>query len=331
MVSRRNLTILDVAHMAGVSTATVSRALNGGKISSRTQRRVDDAVRKLGYQRNTLARGLVTGKTGVIGVCVPDVLGPLYAQMARGIEDVLTPLGVQYTLVTSSRDGGREGAATRFLLAQQVDGLILIGSQLDAPELTALVGDRPAVLVQREADTAPYPTLSLDNARGAQAALEHLFQNGHRRVAHIAGVRRDGRARQKAYEQVLRAAGLTPVVIPSDSTESGGILAANTLADYPETTAVFCSNDRVALGLYYALRGRGVRVPEDLSVVGFDDLPWGEYLAPPLTTVRQPGREMGRLAARLVLGENAVTESTFVEPELVVRASVCAPRGGEST
>ena len=329
MVSRRNLTILDVATAAGVSTATVSRALNGGKISGRTQRRVDDAVRALGYQRNTLARGLVTGKTGVIGVSVPDVLGPLYAQMARGIEDVLTPLGVRYTLVTSSRDGEREGAATRFLLEQQVDGLILIGSQLDAPELTALVGDRPAVLVQREADAAPYPTLSLDNARGVRAALEHLFENGHRRVAHIAGVRRDGRARQGAYEQVLRAAGLTPVVIPSDSTESGGILAANTLADYPDVTAVFCSNDRVALGLYHALRGRGVRVPEDLSVVGFDDLPWGEYLAPPLTTVRQPGREMGQLAARLVLGEKAVTESTFVEPELVVRASVCAPRGGE--
>ncbi len=329
MVSRRNLTILDVAHTAGVSTATVSRALNGGKISSRTQRRVDAAVRALGYQRNTLARGLVTGKTGVIGVCVPDVLGPLYAQMARGIEDVLTPLGVQYTLVTSSRDGEREAAATRFLLEQQVDGLILIGSQLDAPELAALIGDRPAVLVQREADTAPYPTLSLDNAQGVQVALAHLFANGHRRIAHIAGVRRDGRSRQGAYERVLRAAGLTPIVIPSDSTESGGVVAATTLADHPQTTAVFCSNDRVALGLYHALRGRGVRVPEDLSVVGFDDLPWGEYLAPPLTTVRQPGREMGRLAARSVLGENAVAESTLVEPELVVRASVCAPRGGE--
>lgn len=327
-MSRRNLTILDVASAAGVSTATVSRALNGGKISGRAQRRVEDAVRALGYQRNTLARGLVTGKTGVVGVSVPDVLGPLYAQMARGIEDVLTPLGMQYTFVTSSRDREREAAATRFLLEQQVDGLILIGGQLSASELTALIGSRRAVLVQREADATPYPTLSLDNAQGVRAALEHLFGNGHRRVAHIAGVRRDGRARQEAYEQVLRAAGLTPVVISSDSTEAGGISAGAALAAYPDVTAVFCSNDRVALGLYHALRGRGVRVPEDLSVVGFDDLPWGAYLAPPLTTVRQPGREMGRLAARLVLGENIA--STFVEPELVVRASVRAPRGGET-
>lgn len=326
MVNRRNLTILDVAHAAGVSTATVSRALNGGKISSGALLRVNDAVQALGYQRNTLARGLVTGKTGVVGVGVPDVLGPLYAQMARGIEDVLTPLGMQYTLVTSSRDRAREAAATRFLLEHQVDGLILIGSQLSAAELAALVGDRPAVLVQREGDAAAYPTLSLDNAQGVRAALEHLFAHGHRRIAHIAGVRRDGEVRQSAYEDTLRAAGLSSLVLPSDSTEAGGIAAGEMLAASPEVTAVFCSNDRVALGLYHALRRRGTRVPDDVSVVGFDDLPWGEYLAPPLTTVRQPGREMGQLAARLLLGE---ADDAPVSPELVVRASVGPPKGGE--
>jgi LacI family transcriptional regulator len=329
-VSRRNLTILDVANAAGVSTATVSRALNGGKISGRAQRLVEDAVRALGYQRNTLARGLVTGKTGVVGVLVPDVLGPLYAQMARGIEDVLTPLGMQYTFVTSSRDRAREGAATRFLLEQQVDGLILIGSRLRAEDLTALVGERPAVLVQREGDAAPYPTLSLDNALGVRAALSHLFGNGHRRVVHIAGVRRDGEARAQAYEETMRAAGLASLVIPSDSTEAGGVSGGAALAAHGDVTAVFCSNDRVALGLYHALRERGVRIPEDVSVVGFDDLPWGEYLAPPLTTVRQPGRAMGQLAARLLLGE-ATADVRPVEPELVVRASVGRPKGGETT
>ena len=328
MVNRRNLTISDVAHTAGVSTATVSRALNGGKISSGALLRVSDAVRALGYQRNTLARGLVTGKTGVVGVGVPDVLGPLYAQMARGIEDVLTPLGMQYALVTSSRDRAREVAATRFLLEHQVDSLILIGSQLSAAELNALVGDRPVVLVQREGEAAAYPTLNLDNARGVRAALEHLFGYGHRRVAHIAGVRRDGKARQKAYEDATRATGLPPVVISSDATEAGGVAAGEMLAAYPNVTAVLCSNDRVALGLYHALRGRGVRVPDDVSVVGFDDLPWGEFLAPPLTTVRQPGREMGWLAARRLLGE-AVGDAP-VSPELVVRASVGPPKGGEA-
>ena len=323
-MSKRNLTILDVARTADVSTATVSRALNGGKVSGRALRRVEAAVRALGYQRNTLARGLVTGKTGGVGVSVPDVLGPLYAQMARGIEDVLTPLGMQYTLVTSSRDRAREVAATRFLLEHQVDGLILIGSELDADDLGALVGDRPAVLVQREGDVAAYPTLSLDNAQGVQAALTHLFGQGHRRIAHIAGVRRDGEARRAAYESVLRAAGLEPLTLPSDSTEAGGVAAGEALAAYGDVTAVLCSNDRVALGLYHALRGRGVQVPDEVSVVGFDDLPWGEYLAPPLTTVRQPGRTMGRLAARLLLGDAPARALPF-QPELVVRASVGPP------
>ena len=260
---------------------------------------------------------------------VPDVLGPLYAQMARGIEDVLTPLGMQYTLVTSSRDAAREGVALRFLLEHQVDGLILIGSQLEGSDLSALVGDRPAVFAQREGDAAPYPTLTLDNAGGVRTALDHLFACGHQNVAHVAGVRRDGLVRRRAYEAVMGARGLTPVVLESDSTETGGVAAGAMLSDHPDVTAVLCSNDRVALGLYHVLRRRGVRVPEDVSVVGFDDLPWGEFLAPPLTTVRQPGREMGRLAARLLLGE--AEDTAPVQPELVVRASVAAPgaRGGD--
>ena len=328
-MTRRNLTIFDVARAAGVSTATVSRALNGGKISGRTQRRVDDAVRELGYQRNTLARGLVTGKTGVVGVLVPDVLGPLYAQMARGIEDVLTPLGIQYTLVTSSRDPERERAATRFLLEHQVDGLILIGSELGADDLAALVGSRPAVLVQREGDAAAFPTLTLDNILGVKLALEHLFAAGHRHIAHIAGVRRDGAVRRRAYEDILGAAALEPLVVVSDSLEAGGVAAAATLLTRPDITAVFCSNDRIALGLYHALHAQSARIPDDISVVGFDDLPWGEYLAPPLTTVRQPGREMGSLAARLLLGDAAADEISLVQPELVVRASVRTLGGGE--
>ena len=318
-MTKRNLTILDVARSAGVSTATVSRALNGGKISSKAQRRVNDAVRALGYQRNTLARGLVTGKTGVVGVLVPDMLGPLYAQMARGIEDILTPLGMQYMLVASSRDPIREAAATRFLLEHQVDGLILIGSELDAGDLAALIGNRPAVLVQREGDAAVYPTLSLDNALGVKLALEHLFAAGHRHIAHIAGVRRDGAVRRQAYENFTETAGLELLVISSDALEAGGLAAAETLLTHPDITAVFCTNDRVALGLYHALHAWSVRVPDDISVVGFDDLPWGKYLAPPLTTVRQPGREIGQLAAQLLLGAPA---ETSLQPELVVRASV---------
>lgn len=334
---KRNLTILDVAQAAGVSTATVSRALNGGKISLKAQRAVRRAVQDLGYQRNTLARGLVTGKTGVIGVLVPDVLGPLYAQMARGIEDVLTPLGMQYTLVTSSRDVSREQLATQFLLEQQVDGLILIGSQMGAEALRPLVASRTqAVLVQREALTSQVDlcAVELDNPYGVEAALTHLLSLGHRHIAHIAGVRRDGAARLAAYHQVLEGAGIAArYVFQGNSTEASGISAARELLAFPEITAVLCSNDRVALGLYHALRGQSRCVPQSISVVGFDDLPWGEYVSPPLTTVRQPGREMGRLAARCVLDARAGSappETVLVRPELVVRASVADLRGGEA-
>lgn len=332
-MTKRNLTILDVAREAEVSTATVSRALNGGKVSAAAQWRVERAVEALGYRRNTLARGLVTGKTGVIGVLVPDVLGPLYAQMARGIEDVLTPLGMQYTLVTSSRDVTREALAARFLLEHQVDGLILIGSQMSSEALyTLLAGRSPVVLVQREvlpeADGTPddFVMVGLDNASGVGAAMDYLFAQGHRHIAHVAGARLDGAARREAYDGYLERAGIAArYVFGGDSTEASGVRAGAELADYPEVSAVFCANDRVALGLYHALYERGVRVPEEMSVVGFDDLPWSAFLGPPLTTVRQPGREMGALAARRlleVLPGVSTPSTTLVQPELVVRASV---------
>lgn len=327
----RNLTISDVARRAGVSIATVSRALNGGTVSRGSLQRVEHAVRDLGYQRNTLARSLVTGRTEVVGVLVPDVLGPLYAQMARGIEDVLTPLGMQYTLVTSGRDLDREMATVRFLLEQQVDGLILIGSCLPSTELEALVDARgPVVLIQREAEAAPFTTLRLDNAGGVEQALEHLFDNGHKRVAHIAGVRRDGLERQEAYENAMKRAGLEPIVVASDSTEAGGILAAEQLVTQPNVTAVLCTNDRAALGLYYVLARQGWHVPEMLSVIGFDDLPWASYVTPPLTTLRQPGRAIGSLAARLLLAGSAASAPAPVRPELVIRSSVATVKGGDS-
>lgn len=349
-MTKRNLTILDVAREAQVSTATVSRALNGGKVSARAQRRVQRAVEALGYQRNTLARGLVTGKTGVVGVLVPDVLGPLYAQMARGIEDVLTPLGMQYTLVTSSRDVAREAVAVRFLLEHQMDGLILIGAQMPTGAMQSLLGGRaPVVLVQREAlpdaEPAPpdVPIVGLDNAHGVAAAMRYLLEAGHRHIAHVAGARLDGAARLRAYGRALDEAGVSArYVLEGDSTEASGVRAGAALAEhrakyraeYGEVSAVFCANDRVALGLYHALHERGLRVPDDMSVVGFDDLPWSAFLGPPLTTVRQPGQEMGALAARRLLEAlqgDAAPRTTLVEPELVVRASVRPLRGGEAT
>lgn len=339
-MGKRSTTILDVANAAGVSTATVSRVLNGGNVSPQARSAVERAVSQLNYRRNDLARGLVTGKTGVVGVLIPDVIGPLYAQMARGIEDVLEPLGMHYMMVTDNRSLEQEAAALELLLARQVDALVIIGSQLEPDRLQRLLSGGPAtVLVQRElaGDRDDFTTVAVDNRAGVAAAVEHLLALGHTRIAHIGGVRRDGIERRESFAQVMSERGLDPVAVESsDSKEEGGISAANRLFQRWKATAVICTNDRVAVGVYQAARERGLDIPADLSVVGFDDLPWSAYLDPPLTTVRQPGRAMGRAAANRVLaalGGDDVVQRIVIGARLVVRKSsqsATTSRGGES-
>lgn len=336
MAQRGRRTIADVARAAGVSTATVSRVLNGGSVSAAAREAVLDAVARLRYRRNDLARGLVTGHTGVVGVLIPDVIGPLYAQMARGIEDVLEPRGMHYMMVTDDRDLLQEEAAIELLLARQVDALVLIGSRLAGTRLRALVGEEtPTVLVQREweGEEGGFGVVEIDNAAAVDGAVARLLELGHERIAHVAGQRRDAALRERAFRTALERRGLEPgPVIASDSTEAGGARAAEELVGHlahdgtpPAITAVACSNDRLAAGLYRALRERGLRVPDDVSVTGFDDLPWSAYLDPPLTTIRQPARAMGRAAATQVLatlGRRAAPERTTVATELVWRDSV---------
>ena len=296
-------------------------------MTERTRTKVEAAVKRLGYRRNSLARGLVTGTSGIVGVLIPDVAGPLYAQMARGIEDVLEAHGKNFMIVTSDRDTVQEQASVELLLGRKVDALVLIGSRLDARALKALAGDHvPVVFVQREADDAVdnFSSVSLDNAGGVTDAMHHLFAFGHRSVAHIAGLRRDGRERLTSYLAFCDAHSLTPLVIPGDSSEQAGVEAAEVLTRHHDVTAVLCSNDRVALGLYHGCKLRGVKLPADLSVVGFDDLPWCAYVDPPLTTVRQNGRDMGREAALAMLARmgSAAPKATVVPTEFVIRQSV---------
>lgn len=331
LLSKHNPTMLDVARAAGVSTATVSRVLNDNKVSSKvtesTRSKVETVIKSLGYRRNGLARSLVTGTSGLVGVLIPDVTGPLYAQMARGIEDVLEAHGRNFMIVTSDRDTMQEQVSVDLLLSRKVDALVLIGSRLSGSALTSLSGDHlPVVLVQREAndETRGLSTVSLDNVGGVTDAMRYLFDFGHRSIAHISGVRRDGKERLASYLAFCDMHGLTPLVLPGDSSEQAGVKAAQDLARFSDVTAVLCSNDRVALGLYHGCKTRGVKLPADLSVVGFDDLPWCSYVDPPLTTVRQNGRDMGREAAMAALADlsGAEPELTVVATEFIVRQSV---------
>lgn len=324
----RNPTIHDVAREAGASIATVSRALNGGVVSPAARARIERAVELLGYRRNDVARGLVTGRTGLVGVIVPDLIGPLYAQMARGIEDVLEARGMHAMVVTDHRAPDAERRAVEVLRARQVDGLVLIGSSLPEDELRLAAGGVPVALVQREGPQTGLPEVRLDDAAGVRAVVAHLIALGHRRIGHLAGTRRDGVERRDAFVAELRAAGIEPgPLVESDFSEDGGAAAAPALLADNSVTAVFCGNDRMAVGLLHAAALRGIAVPEDLSVVGFDDLTWARYLTPALTTVRQPGRELGRTAARLVLAPTTAAATPILRtPELIVRASTAPPR-----
>lgn len=349
LVTKRIPTIIDVAEAAGVSTATVSRVLNKGKVSDLTKDTVENAIEELGYRRNTVARSLVMGKSGVIGVLIPDVTGALYAQMARGIEDVLNKYNLQYILVSGDRNIEQEQSALELLLERQIDALILIGSDLDENTLSKLLKNvYVTVFIQRESNGelrntsidsnthADGLTVGIDNYQAAQDATNYLIQRGHKKIAHITATRHDGRTRLQAFTNALEQANLaTNLIAEGYGTEEGGYKAAQTLlhSENDSPTAIFCGNDRIAAGAYKAIKEHGLAIPQDISVIAFDNLPWAEYLDPPLTTIRQPGQAMGEVAAFKILDtlgelDDAPDEAlerareTTISYELIERSSV---------
>ncbi len=330
-MNERAPTLLDVAQHAGVSTATVSRVLNGGPVRDTTALRVRNAVHDLGYLPNQVARGLATGRSDVVGILAPDLVGPLNAAIARGVEDALESRGMHAVVMTDHRDASRERARIRTLLARRVDGLILIGSQLGDDDLADLVGATPIVHVGSERNEMhpTYPEVRVDNEGGMARVLERLARLGHRSIAHLAGPRRDGAERRDAIERLAPSFGLTlRRIVDTDFSEEGGYLAGLTLLEDPQVSAVLCANDRSAVGLYRAARERGRRLAHDLTVVGFDDLPWSAYLEPPLATLRQPSRDMGRIAAERLLDDPSYETWSGVRsvlPNLVERASLAPP------
>jgi LacI family transcriptional regulator len=322
-------TIIDVAKRAHVSIATVSRVLNGVHVREESRARVEKAVARLGYRHNKIAQGLVTGKSGVVGVIVPGIVGHLYGQMARGIEEVVMAQGLHMVIVTNTRNAEEEKQNLKLLLERQVDGVIIIGSYLHDEDLLALNLNVPIIFIQREnpPPQSRHSSVTIDNRSGVDVALQHLLKAGHRCIAHITGLRRDGFERQKLFQEMIKRKNLCDeLIFKGNFTEEKSLDLASEVLRHKNITAVFCSNDRSALGLYRTLHSKGVRIPEDISVVGFDDEPWTAYLEPPLTTLRQPAREVGRLAAKQVLAEfseEVKTKQHTVPVEFVERASVC--------
>jgi LacI family transcriptional regulator len=330
-------TIYDVARLAGVSTATVSRSLNGtGQIAPSTRLAIDAAVSELGYQPNRIARSLVTKSTQTIALLLPEITNPFYGSLVSGIEQRTLELGYTILLCTTEGDAGREETYLNLLRSQQVDGALVDGLVLPPERIASFVaGGFPIVCLDLDVDSTAVPLVQVDNVRGGRMATEHLLGLGHTRIAHVAGAPELGISgeRVEGYRAALREAGIEPdarLLAAGNFTEDGGYEAARELlARRPRPTAVFAANDLSAVGVLAAVAESGRRVPEDVSVVGFDDLRLAAYTTPPLTTIHQPAREIGARATSLLVdltrGKKVRRRRHLLEPELVVRRSTAPP------
>jgi LacI family transcriptional regulator len=331
------LTLRDVAKRVGIHPATASRALNDSTrhlVSEETATRVAQAAREMGYTPNSIARSLKTSRSLTVGVLLPDLTNPLFPPMVRGIEDALRPAGFTALLANTDNDDERAQTAVEALRLRQVDGWISAVATLGR----GLAGRSglPVVLLNRQDDEGT-PAVVGDDGGGVEQAIAHLVALGHERIAYVAGPQdvSTGIARYHAYLEGTARHGIArgPELVRFGETfrEADGAGALGSLLDEgAEFSAVLAGNDLLALGCYDALAERGLRCPQDVSVIGFNDMPFADKFGPPLTSVRIPHHEMGRRAAEQLLarlrGELAGPSLDVLPAELVVRRSSGPPR-----
>jgi DNA-binding LacI/PurR family transcriptional regulator len=335
-VLRAPASIKDIARLAGVSHSTVSRALrNSPLVNPKTTGEIQEIARKLSYQPSAVARGLVTRKTRTIGVVVTTIADPFVSEVVTGIELAANDSSYSVFLADSNADPAREKNVVHSFAERRVDGIVVTSSRVGAlytPLLSQMMV--PIVLINNQHHGQFVHSVMIDNVQGSREATAHLIGLGHRRIAYIGdrfGHQSDTE-RSEGYSQALAAAGLTFVpelVVHGDSKPEEGILAMDRLLALPEPpTAVFCYNDMTALGVLRSAHSHRLRVPWDISVVGFDDLFIASYTQPQLTTVRQPMQRMGRMAMesllRLMEGHPSGAGIT-VPAELIVRESTAPP------
>jgi DNA-binding LacI/PurR family transcriptional regulator len=334
--TRRRPAIHDVARLAGVSHQTVSRVVNSHpSVSDRTRRLVLAAIDELGYRPSSAARALATGRSRVLGVVT--LAGTLHGpvSMLYGIEAAAGEQGYSVSVAHLPTDDARTLTQTVARLQRQgVDGVVVIAPLVSMGEALSEFARQLPVVAIGNSVAAALPVVSVDNEAGARMATEHLLTQGHRTVWHLGGP--DGwyeaHDRSAGWRSALLAAGAeAPPALTGDWSPRSGYQAGQVLARLPELTAVFVANDQMALGFLRALHEQGRRVPDDVSVVGFDDIPEAGYLTPPLTTIRQPFDTIGRRGLEALLSQiapgRADDRQVVIEPELVVRESTAAPSG----
>lgn len=335
MMNKKRTTIADVARAAEVSIMTVSRAVNDKPgVGPELRQRIMALAEEMGYRPNHIARGLATRQTATIGLVVPDIANPFFAQMARGAEDAAFEAGYNLFLINTAEDRGREEAALESLLQKEIDGIILCSSRLPGDELQESVSRFPAVVLVNRDLPAPADNVALLNVNdelGARLAVQHMVASGRQRIAFVAGPATSisGQRRVDGYRAALKTAGLTfdPEMLEhcAPTTAGGANGAAAILARRPKVDAILAFNDLVAFGVIQACEQIGREVPGQLAVIGFDDVPLAEIMRPQLTTLHVNLTQIGRLAMQTLLGaisgEDSVMPSYQLDPELMVRES----------
>ena len=332
----------DVAARAGVSVGTVSNVLNRPQlVSEATRSRVRAAISELGFVRNETARQLRAGRSRTIAYVVMDAANPFFNDVARGVEDTARAAGVAVYLCNSNQDAAREREYLERLREQRVQGVLITPIDPSGERLAAMPGrGTPVVLVDCQAPDPTWCSVAVDDELGGELALTHLLESGHERIAFVGGpmsvpqVRDRHRGALRALAAAGRPASALVLLETEALTVAEGRRAGERLAGLPASarpTAAFCANDLLALGLLQAMTRLGRAVPEDLAVVGYDDIEFAEAAAVPLTSVRQPRELLGRTAARLLFEEAAgdeahVHQQVRFKPELVVRASTRVKR-----
>jgi LacI family transcriptional regulator len=348
------VTLKDVALRAGVHPATASRALNPETrilVSEDTARRVLDAAEALGYSPNPVARSLRTRRSHTVGVLIPDLNNPLFPPMVRGLEDRLAAAGYVALIGNTDSDDTRERMVFDQMRARHVDGLVMATARLHHPLLAeASRAEIPVVLINRLAQDYSFPSVTVDNERGVRMAVSHLAGLGHCRIANIAGPQEmsTGLSRYRGFVTAMEASGLPVdsdmVVFAKAFTVEEGVRCTRLLLDQCAArpgqagqagqagcTAIFAANDMLAVGCYAALDEAGLTCPEDISVVGFNDMPFIDRLRPPLTTIRFPHYQVGTEAAQLLLeriaDHTAPVKILYLAPELIIRGSTARVPG----
>lgn len=337
------VTIKDVARESGVNISTVSRALNNGYgVNNRTRDHVMAVAARLNYRPNRVARGLVTGRSHSLGLVVSDIRNPFFAEVARGAEDAARGGNCDLVLCNSDLDAGKQMQYVQSLLEKRIDGILMNSVSMLTREQQAqlAVSGVPIVLLNRSASNQTFSTVCADNEGGGALAARYLLDLGHRKIAHLTGPRSHGNLsdRTRGFVGALASAKnpVQPLVLHGKFNFSGGTeLTRKLLDEHPDVTAIFAANDVMAFGVVQVALDRGLRIPEDLSLIGFDNIEFSVIVHPPLTTVHQPKYEMGYAAVEILLRmardkDRQIPEHRLLGVEIVQRQSCREPPSGRA-